>query len=115
MLCPACPRCVLQVLLPYYVLAYCTTVLSALAQVAAVKMKREFGTLCSEWSSCTAAYCQGVYCCVGWDAAHPVLHVSPLGCWGGFVRRYFHGSGSTAVGWGFSSVPDAAFCRLRAD
>ena len=65
---PCLPRCSPQVLLPYYVLAYCTTVLSALAQVAAVKMKREFGTLCSEWGICTAAYCQGVYCCLGWGA-----------------------------------------------
>ena len=35
-------------LLPYYVLAYSGTVLSALAQVGALKMRREFADLCSK-------------------------------------------------------------------
>ncbi|KAL4434300.1 hypothetical protein ABPG75_000741 [Micractinium tetrahymenae] len=35
-----------QVLLPFYGVAYSTTVVSALVQVAAVKMKSEFATLC---------------------------------------------------------------------
>jgi hypothetical protein len=37
-----------QALLPFYGMAYAATVVSALAQVAATKMKGQFNTLCCE-------------------------------------------------------------------
>lgn len=37
-----------QALLPFYGIAYSTTVVSALVQVAAIKMKPEFAAMCRE-------------------------------------------------------------------
>lgn len=81
-------------LLPFYGLAYTSTVASSVVQVAAIKMKPEFGALCRErgavasltglpcclWCCCTARGCASSCpaCALtrvlgGWDLANALL------------------------------------------